>query len=150
MDFTPESLTAPFFLRCGALMIDYILVIAIPVICMLISRYSGNDGAKLLTSEINNAGWLIAILLGITNLVIFPMFSGQSLGKMLTGLRIVKTDGRSVPFGTILFRHTFGYLLTLLTGGLGFLFSVFNRKGRALHDYLSGTVVIYGNKRILK
>jgi uncharacterized RDD family membrane protein YckC len=150
VDFTPEDLAAPFFLRCGALIIDYILVISIPVVCMLISRYSGNDGAKLLNSEINNTGWLIAILVGISNIVIFPMFSGQSLGKMLTGLRIVKVDGRSVPFGTILFRHTFGYLLTLLTGGLGFLFSVLNRRGRALHDYLAGTVVIYGNKRILK
>lgn len=150
VDFTPEELAAPFFLRCGALMIDYILVIFVPVICMLISRYAGNDGARLLSSEINNAGWLIAILLGITNLIIFPVFSGQSVGKMLTGLRIVKIDGHAPAFGTILFRHTFGYLLTVLTVGLGFLFSVLNGKGRALHDYISGTVVIYGNKRILK
>ena len=150
VDFSPEELAAPFFLRCGALMIDYILVISIPVVCMLISRYSGNDGARLLNSEINNTGWLIAILLGLTNLVIFPMFSGQSVGKMLTGLRIVKTDGRAASFGTILFRHTFGYLLTALTGFLGFLISVMNPKGRALHDFLAGTVVIYGTKRVLK
>jgi uncharacterized RDD family membrane protein YckC len=150
VDFAPEELAAPFFLRCGALMIDYIVIISIPVICMLISRYSGNDGARLLNSEINNTGWLIAILLGLTNLVIFPMFSGQSIGKMLTGLRIVKTDGRAAGFGTILFRHTFGYLVTALTGFLGFLISVLNPKGRALHDYLAGTVVIYGKKRILK
>jgi uncharacterized RDD family membrane protein YckC len=150
VDFSPEELAAPFFLRCGALMIDYILVLSIPVVCMLVSRYIGNDGAKLLTSELNNTGWLIAILVGITNLVIFPMFSGQSVGKMLTGLRIVTTDGRGVPFGTILFRHTFGYLLTLLTGGLGFLLSVVNKRGRALHDYMAGTVVIYGTKKIVK
>jgi uncharacterized RDD family membrane protein YckC len=31
--------------------------------------------------------------------------------------------------------------------GLGFLMSVFSRKGRALHDYLSGTLVIYAQKR---
>lgn len=150
VDFSPEELAAPFFLRCGALMIDYILVISIPVICMLVSRYLGNDGAKLLNSELNNTGWLIAILIGLTNLIIFPMFSGQSVGKMLTGLRIVTIEGRGVPFGTILFRHTFGYLLTLLTGCLGFLLSVLNRRGRALHDYLAGTIVIHGRKRILK
>jgi uncharacterized RDD family membrane protein YckC len=69
---------------------------------------------------------------------------------MITGLRIVKIDGQAVPFGTILFRHTFGYLLTVLTAGLGFMFSVLNPKGRSLHDFISGTVVIYGNKRILK
>ena len=150
VDFSPEELAAPFFLRCGALMIDYILVITIPVVCMLISRYSGNDGVKLINSELNNTGWLIAILIGISNLVIFPLFSGQSVGKMLTGLRVVTKDGRAASFGTILFRHTFGYLLTLLTGGLGFLLSVLNKRGRALHDYLAGTVVIYGKKKILK
>jgi uncharacterized RDD family membrane protein YckC len=40
--------------------------------------------------------------------------------------------------------------LTLLTLGLGFIFSAFNRKGRALHDYLAGTVVIFGRRRVLK
>jgi uncharacterized RDD family membrane protein YckC len=150
VDFSPEELAAPFFLRCGALMIDYIMVITVPVVCMLISRYSGNDGVKLINSELNNTGWLIAILIGISNLVIFPLFSGQSVGKMLTGLRVITIDGRAASFGTILFRHTFGYLLTLLTGGLGFLLSVLNKRGRALHDYLAGTVVIYGKKKILK
>ena len=150
VDFSPEELAAPFLLRCGALTIDYILVISVPVICMLVSRYIGNDGAKLLSSELNNTGWLIAILLGLTNMIILPLFSGQSLGKMLTGIRIVSSDGRSVSFGTILIRHTFGYLFTVLTLGLGFLLSAVNKKGRALHDYIAGTIVIYGNKRILK
>lgn len=150
VDFSPEQLAAPFLLRCGALMIDYILIISVPVICMLASRYVGNDGAKLLNSELNNTGWLIAILLGLTNFIILPVFSGQSLGKMLTGLRIVALDGRSISFGTILIRHTFGYLFTVLTAGLGFLLSVVNKKGRTLHDYIAGTVVVYGNKRILK
>lgn len=150
VDFDAEQLAAPFLLRCGALLIDYILVLFVPVVCMLLGRYFGYDGARLINSEINNTGWLIAILLGVTNMIILPLFGGQSLGKMLTGLRIVATDGHSVSFGTILIRHTFGYLITLLTGGLGFLLSVVNKKGRTLHDYLSGTMVIYGSRRILK
>jgi uncharacterized RDD family membrane protein YckC len=150
VDFSAEELAAPFALRCGALIVDYIIVVAIPVIGILLSRYMGNDGVKLLNSEINNTGWLIAVLIGLTNFVIFPMFSGQTIGKMLTGIRILSIDGRPVSFTKVLLRHLIGYPLTLLTGGLGFLFSVFNKKGRALHDYLSGTVVIYGRRRILK
>lgn len=146
-DFDAELLKAPFLLRCGAFLIDYILLICIPVVGLLIARSSGNDGAKLLNSEINSTGWLIALLLGLTNFVIFPMFSGQSLGKMLTGLRVVKTDGEYPSFVNLLVRHTIGYLLTILTGGLGFLFSVFNIKGRALHDFLAGTIVIYGQRK---
>ena len=147
VDFDAERLKAPFLLRCGAFLIDYILLVSIPVIGLLIARFAGEDGAKLLNSEINSTGWLIALLLGLTNLVIFPMFSGQSLGKMLTGLRVVNMEGDFPSFGKLLLRHSVGYVLTLLTGGLGFLFSVFNPKGRALHDLISGTIVIYGQRK---
>lgn len=148
VNFEPERLKAPFLLRCGALLIDYILLISVPVVSLLIGRVSGVDPAKLLNSEIINAGWLIMILLALTNLVILPMFSGKSIGKFLTGLRIVNTDGNLPSFTTILIRHLIGYPITILTAGLGFLLALFNRKGRALHDLVSGTIVIYANKKI--
>ncbi len=148
LDFDPDKLKAPFLLRCGALLIDYILLVAIPVISILLARFSGADGAKLLNSEINNTGWLITILLGLTNFIIFPMFTGQSIGKMLTGLRVVKKDGRNPTFGALFLRHLIGYPLTALTGGLGFILSAFNQNGRALHDFLAGTIVVYGSRRV--
>lgn len=147
VNFDAEKLKAPFLLRCGALLIDYIFLISIPVIGILIGRIYGYDGAKLLNSEFTNASWLIAVLLGLTNFVIFPIFAGQSVGKMLTGLRVVKTDGKMPSFSSLIIRHLLGYPLTILTGGLGFLFSTLNAKGLALHDYLGGTVVIYGERK---
>lgn len=149
VDFDPERLKAPFLLRCGALLIDYIFLVSIPTIAFIIGRLMGNDGAKLLNSELTNAGWLIAVLLGLTNFVIFPTFAGQSIGKMLTGLRVVKADGGIPSFKNLLLRHFVGYPITILTGGLGFLFSILNSKGRALHDYIAGTEVIYGQRRVL-
>ena len=145
-DFHPERVKAPFLLRCGALIIDYIIVVAIPVIFLLLSKYMGNDGAKLLNSELNNSGWLVGILVGFADLIILPIFSGQSIGKMMTGLRIVRNDGTPAPISSMILRQTFGYLLTVFSFGLGFIFSVFSSKGRALHDYLSGTVVIFAKK----
>jgi uncharacterized RDD family membrane protein YckC len=146
--FSPEAVKAPFFLRCGALIIDYIIVIAIPVIGLLVSRFTGNDGAKLLNEGVSSASWLVAALVGFTNIVFLPMFSGQTIGKIVTGLRIVRIDGTAPTIGAIAFRQTVGYFFTLVSGGLGFLFSVFSSKGRSLHDYLSGTVVIYADRRI--
>lgn len=128
-------------------MIDYVLFISVPVIALLVGRYMGNDGSKLLDSELSNVGWLIAVLVGLTNFILLPMFTGQSIGKMLTGLSVVRTDGKVPTFGNLLLRHFIGYPLTLITGGLGFLLSVINAKGRALHDYIAGTVVIYGQKK---
>lgn len=145
--FDAERLKAPFLLRCGAIFIDYILLICAPVISLLLGRSFNYDGSKLLTSEFSNAGWLIMMLLAVTNFVIFPMLNGKSLGKNLTGLRIVKTDGNPPSLASLLIRHLVGYPLTILTLGLGFLLSVFNQKGRALHDFLAGTIVVYGRRR---
>ncbi len=147
VDFEAERLKAPFLLRCGAFLIDYILLIFIPVSSLLIGRLMNIESSKLLNSEISNTGWLIMLLLALTNFVIFPMFSGQSIGKMLTGLRVVRTDGNAASFSQLLVRHSIGYLLTIATVGLGFLFSILNQKGRALHDFLAGTVVVYGRRR---
>jgi uncharacterized RDD family membrane protein YckC len=147
VDFNAERLKAPFLLRCGAILIDYILLIFAPVISFLLGRSFNYDGAKLLNSEFTNAGWLIMILLAVTNFVIFPLIRGKSLGKVLTGLRIVKTDGNPPSLISLLIRHLVGYPLTVLTLGLGFLLSAFNQKGRALHDFLAGTVVVYGRSR---
>ncbi|CAN5883105.1 MAG: RDD family protein [Acidobacteria bacterium] len=150
VDFAAERLKAPFLLRCGAILIDYILLIFIPVSSLLIGRLMNIESSKLLNSEISNTGWLIMVLLALTNFVIFPMFSGQSIGKMLTGLRVVRTDGNIASFSQLLVRHSIGYLLTIATVGLGFLFSILNPKGRALHDFLAGTVVVYGQRRTEK
>lgn len=150
VDFDAEKLKAPFVLRLGAILIDYILLISIPVISILIGRSFGDDGSKLLNNEISNAGWLITVLLGITNFLIFPIFSGQTIGKMFTGLRIVRNNGEAVSLVGILLRNVIGYLLSVLTFGLGFLLALFNVKGRALHDFLAGTVVVYGQKRVAK
>ncbi|MEZ5346056.1 MAG: RDD family protein [Pyrinomonadaceae bacterium] len=148
--FDAEKLKAPFLLRCGAMMIDYIIIIAVPVASLLLGRSLGNDGAKLLNSEINSVGWLIMILLSLSNFLIFPMFSGQTIGKMFTGLRIAKLDGGSPGFALIILRHFVGYPVTILTGGIGYIVSIFNKKGRALHDVISGTVLVYGSKNVKK
>jgi len=150
VNFDAERLKAPFLLRCGAILIDYIILVAIPIISLLIYKYSGREPAKLLNNEIFNAGWLIMVLLALTNFVLLPLLVGQSIGKMLTGLRVVKKDGKPPSLGSLFIRHLIGYPLTVLTFGLGFFISVINSKGRALHDFLAGTVVIYGQKQIVR
>lgn len=145
--FDAERLKAPFILRCGALLIDYVLLIVVPVVALVVGRWMGDDGAKLLDSQLSNASWLIALLIGVTNFILLPMFTCQSLGKMLTGLSVVRNDGTVPSFKNLLLRHFIGYPLTFLTGGLGFIVSVANARGRALHDFISGTVVIYAQKK---
>lgn len=145
--FDAKLLRAPFVLRCGALIIDYLLFIAAPVVAMLSVRSSGLSGLKLLSNQTNTIGWLIAILLAVTNFVILPIALGQTVGKLLTGLQVVQKDGNNLTFSEAAIRHLIGYPLTLLTGGLGFLLAAFTPSGKALHDYIAGTVVVQGRRR---
>jgi uncharacterized RDD family membrane protein YckC len=147
--FSPESVRASFILRCVAIMIDYLVIVIVPVSFLLVARFLGEDGSNLLNGDLNSFGWLVAILLGVTDLIILPMALGQSLGKLFVGIRIVSLDGTSPRFRQILIRQTLGYILVVITLGVGFLISLFNRKGRALHDMISGTIVIQANKERL-
>ncbi len=150
VDFDAERLKSPFLLRCGAFLIDYILLISIPVLSLIIGRLLGTEPAKLLNNEITNIGWLLMILFGLTDFLILPVFTGQSIGKMLTGLKIVNMEGKSPSVLSLVLRHLIGYPLSFLIFGLGFFLPVLNEKGRALHDFIAGTVVVYGRKQILK
>ncbi len=147
VNFDPYRLSAPFFLRCGAVLIDYILVLIVPVAMMLLGRYFGNDGAKLVAGGLNDTGWMLAVLVAIGNFVLLPVASGRSIGKIVTGLKIVTIDGRDAKPLKIVLRNLLGYSVTLLTLGLGFLVSALNSSGRSLHDYLFGTVVIYADRK---
>ena len=147
-EFNAEELKAPFALRCGALCIDYILLIAIPVITLLLGVLLGGPSGAQRGGISNSTGWLLGTILFLTNFFVLPSVGGQTIGKMLTGIRIVKKNGTAISFGTVLLRHIPGYFLTALTLGLGFLFAAFNHKGRALHDYIAGTMVVYAKRSI--
>lgn len=146
--FDPARLKAPFLLRCGALLIDYIVLLAVPVGTLLLGKSFGYDGSKLLNSPVANSGWLITFLLAVTNFLLLPAVNGQSLGKMLSGIKITARDGKVPGILRLALRHLIGYPLTILTGGLGFVWSVVSPEGRALHDYIAGTWVIYGSKTV--
>ena len=133
----------PFALRCGALLIDY-TVLAGVVACSTVLAQLLGGGVRWTGDATLTLGYVVALTLAALNFFILPTFTGQTIGKWATGLRIERrgSNSGSPGFGRIAFRHTIGYLLSLLTLGLGFLLAAFARDGRALHDRLAGTVVV--------
>ena len=129
-------------------MIDYATVIVFPIVFLLVGRILGYDGAKLLGSGTTIIGLLLAVGLAFGNLVLLPFYNAQSIGKWLTGISIVTSDGESPSMGALALRHTVGYLATLLTFGFGFLLPSASGTGSALHDRISKTVVIYARKTV--
>lgn len=66
---------------------------------------------------------------------------GASPGKRLLGLRVCDLDGRPGVGGRRALLRFAGYLLSVLTFGVGFLLAGLTAGRRALHDRLAGTYV---------
>lgn len=132
---------APFSLRCGALLIDYIILAIIIAFCTLLARPLGS-GPRAAGNSVETFGIFIALAVLLLNVSVLVLWRGQTLGKWATGLRIEPKDGGSLEWWRILLRHFIGYPLSLLTLGIGFLVVVFDSQGRALHDFIAGTIVV--------
>jgi len=135
---------APFYLRCAAILIDYMVLLCMPVGWLVFSQLAGEGAGN---ASISNIVWYFVAILWMIDFLAFPLFRGQTFGKMLVGITMMKTDGTPVRLGTLFLRNVIGYFLAAITLGLGFLVAVVNRSGRSLHDYLAGTIVVYGRKR---
>ena len=144
--FSPVELKAPFLLRCAALFIDYMLFLALPVVSLAFSIVFGETSADI---GVGRLAWITGIILFLLNSVLLPMYRGQSTGKMLLGLSIVRTDGSAPRPADIFRRNLLGYVLTVLTLGIGFLIAAVNSSGRSLHDLVARTVVVRARKTIV-
>ncbi len=132
---------APFALRCGAILIDYITLAAILAFSTLVSRILGG-GARSWGSSSETVGIVLAIVVAGLNLGVLPGLTGFTIGKWAAGLRILRQNGSAIGIGRALLRHFVGYPLSFFTLGLGFLAVAFTSRGRGLHDLIAGTIVV--------
>ena len=136
-----QKTRAPFSLRCGAFLIDYIVLMDIAAISTLVARRFGG-GARVAGNSTETFGLVLALILALVNFCLLAGLWGRTIGKWATGLHIERSDGRPVGPGRIVLRHLVGYPLSFLTMGLGFLAAAINSRGRTLHDVLADTVVV--------
>src|ERR1044071_8204198 len=71
---------APFALRCGAILIDYIIVVAIIAFSTLVSRVLGGGGRSAGNSS-ETVGIVIAFIVAALNMGVLPGFTGFTIGK---------------------------------------------------------------------
>jgi uncharacterized RDD family membrane protein YckC len=132
---------APFSLRCGAILIDYILLAAILALSTLVSRVLGG-GARAAGNSSETIGILLTIIVAALNLGVLAGLTGFTVGKWAAGLRILRDDGHEIGIGRAFLRHFAGYPLSFVTLGVGFLMAALTSRGRALHDVVAGTLVV--------
>src|SRR5712691_12893328 len=78
---------APFALRCGALLIDYILLALILTLSIMIARLMGG-GARMAGGTAEKIGLIITSIVAVLDLGVLAGIYGQTVGKWTTGLRI--------------------------------------------------------------
>jgi len=74
--------------------------------------------------------------------VLHARVGGQTVGKMLTGVRVIGIDGGALSIGAAFLRFI-GYFVSLGSLGLGFAMAGLRRDRRALHDLLAGSRVVH-------
>jgi uncharacterized RDD family membrane protein YckC len=71
----------------------------------------------------------------------FWLLAGQTPGKRMMGLRILRSDGTRLHFGNAL-RREIGYVISGILF-LGYLWILFDNRRQGFHDKLASTIVVY-------
>src|SRR5258708_17398385 len=82
---------APFALRCGALLIDYILLALILTFSTMIARLMGG-GARMAGGTAEKVGIIITLIVGLLVLVVLAGLTGKTDVKWGPGLRLHRTS----------------------------------------------------------
>jgi uncharacterized RDD family membrane protein YckC len=150
---------AGWWSRVGAQLIDGVIV-GIGALLLLVAitapfsvGFFASDGVGIVSTIV---GLLIAIVcVAVVALLYAPALmartNGKTLGRMATGIRVVRANEQPVDFGFAMVREVavktllFG-VVGLLTGGLGiladYLWPLWDEENRALHDFVVDTRTI--------
>ncbi len=144
-DFRP----AGFWIRFVASFLDGIvggiimIVIAVPFV-LSAGILGAMEDPVAMAQRITGLGLAmnaIALLVSILYEVIFVGWRGQTPGKMLLGLKIIRVDGGEVDYIKAFIRWI-GKMVSGLILGIGYIMAAFTENKRALHDYIASTRVI--------
>jgi uncharacterized RDD family membrane protein YckC len=71
---------------------------------------------------------------------------GQTPGKSAMRIKIIKTTGEPMTAGDVVLRY-FGYWVSGVFFGLGFIWAAFDSRGQGWHDKIAGTYVVETESR---
>ena len=120
------------------------------VVDLLVVAFAATPFAAII--ELTNGNWPdIRVAASMGGIVVVLMFlylmaatalAGRTWGMSLVSLRTVDAVTGMAPTTGQCVRRAIGYMLSLATLGIGLLYALFDAEGRAVHDHLSGTIVI--------
>lgn len=137
-----------FGMRLAAAMIDT-FILFIPILIMVVILTA--DQLPRLTTlprTVTTTAVLPAWTNIVSNLLFYAYFFftlvawGQSVGKRVMKIRVIRLDGRKPDWLTAFLRQLLGYTLSSVALGLGYLWVAWDIQKQGWHDKIARTLVI--------
>jgi uncharacterized RDD family membrane protein YckC len=140
---------AGFVTRLVAFIIDRVILSIVVFIIVLSIEWIVNAFQINLLLFTEGGSWelsvaVTAVLYALLSLLYdigFWLLVGQTPGKRVMGVRVVRTDGKRLKFGNAL-RRAIGYVVSAILF-VGYLWILFDNRRQGFHDKLAGTMVVY-------
>ncbi|WP_425956350.1 RDD family protein [Xylanimonas sp. McL0601] len=136
-----DARPASFITRAMGGLLDALIIVAVLYLITVVVGVSLDQiGAQW--AQAGGVVLVVAVFVGIP-VTVETLTRGRSVGKLATGVRVVRDDGGPVRFRHALIRALLGvFELWLTFGGVALIASLSNAKGKRLGDMVAGTYVI--------
>jgi uncharacterized RDD family membrane protein YckC len=121
---------AGFWLRMGAMGIDFVLVI---LSLALLSNLTPD------WAHVRFGPWVLLLL--ATYAAVLWKHRGTTIGGIICRIQVVRTDGQPIDWTTAIVRGL-GCILSAFAAGLGFIWIAVDRDQESWHDKIAGTAVV--------
>ena len=136
---------AGFWIRFVAYGIDGAIVAFIQILLGLLfdslvdfSATLSNQGQVAMTV----VSGLLSISISFCYGIFFIGYCGQTPGKMLVRVKVIRTDGSAMTYGQAFLREVLGKFVSGILLGIGYLMVAFDSQKQGLHDKIADTYVI--------
>lgn len=149
---TPENIELDLVLsgamsRAGAAFID--TIIQTVFMCLV-----GLAVLVVFGMDMVNADWLLAVTILVETLIHFLYYmvseltmNGQTIGKKVLHLRVIKENGGPITAKEAIIRNLFRIFIDEM--GVGIIMIFFGKKNKRLGDIVSGTIVVTEEKQVM-
>ncbi|WP_164669712.1 RDD family protein [Virgibacillus doumboii] len=140
---TVERNYAGFWMRFWAYLADLVIVFSVNGILLTPFRFI-NDGGGVDVGFWTLTG-IVSVIVIYLYFLLMTKYFGQTLGKMIFGLRVVREDAEPLKWNDLLFREVVGRFLhrVFFVTGVLYLFVAFAPEKQGIHDIIGNTRVVF-------
>jgi uncharacterized RDD family membrane protein YckC len=124
---------AGFWIRLLAFAIDAVVIALAQLVLQVIAV------ARLGADAAPSAAGFFTLVFAVAYPTVLHAIAGQTIGKLLTRVRIVALDGGALPLGAALLRAVVFWVTLPLLFGVGHIVGGLRKDKRAFHDLLAGS-----------